>query len=69
MQPSPARGQKETLTKALHEARSRYAVKALKLEEIDTAGFEQALEESENARIAYEQAREKLEAHMREHGG
>ena len=68
MQPSPSCGQKKSLTNALHEARSRYAVKALKLEEIDTAGFEQALEESENARIAYELARETLEAHIREHG-
>ncbi len=68
MQPCPSCGEKETLTDSLHQARSRYAVKALKLQKIDTAGFDQALEESENARIAYELARETLEAHIREHG-
>ena len=68
VQPAPACGEKESLTKLLNDARAAYAQATRELETCPSDKLNEAYELADNARFLYEIARDAFEEHLKDHG-
>jgi hypothetical protein len=68
MQPAPACGEKESLTRLLSDTRAAYAKATRELDACSADKFNEAFDLADNARFLYEIASDALEEHLKHHG-
>lgn len=68
MQPAPACGEKESLTKLLNHARVAYATATRELATCPKQESDEAYDLADNARFLYEISRDALDEHLKDHG-